>query len=126
MRQRGTISSLHRTCQVEKYAAVIVTEIGQIVGEVREVVANSKLEVIADVAGNRRQCTALALVQVGYIELPGLDQGFPVLEEPVIGTKDVQARVVVEEHRVVTIDSQDNARQPWRGIPQTFHSRSSR
>ena len=40
-------AKLHRARNVQEEAAVVVAQIGQIVGEIREVVADADLEVIA-------------------------------------------------------------------------------
>lgn len=41
---------LQTASHTEKYALVVVTQIGQVVGEIREVIAQTNLEVIAEIA----------------------------------------------------------------------------
>jgi hypothetical protein len=49
---------LHRTGNVQEHPVMVVAEVGQIVREVGEVVAQADLEVIAEVARDRRQRNA--------------------------------------------------------------------
>ena len=46
---------LHRAGNTQEHAAVIVAEVGQVIREVGEVVAQTDLEVVAEVPGYRRQ-----------------------------------------------------------------------
>jgi len=65
---------------------VIVAQVRQILGEVREVVAGADLEVLAELAVNSDQRTAAALIAVGKLQHSGLRQAFPVLAEPPVWT----------------------------------------
>ena len=48
--------------EIEEYALVVVLQVGQVVGEVSEVVAHASLQVLGDVMVDRGQDAAAALI----------------------------------------------------------------
>jgi len=57
---------------IEEYALVVVAQVGQVVGEVGEVVAGAGLQVLAEVTIDRGQCAAAALTDIREVELSRL------------------------------------------------------
>lgn len=60
LRRKATRAS-HSPDEIEKYAFVVVLQVGQLVGEVGEVVANAGLQVLANMTIDGGQRAALAL-----------------------------------------------------------------
>ena len=52
----------HRPDEVQEYASVIVLQIGQVVGEVGEVIANADLQVLSNMTIKRGQHAAAVLI----------------------------------------------------------------
>ena len=61
-----TQASLGRD-EIEEYAFVVVLQVGEVVGEVGEVVAGAHLQVLAEITIDRGQRAALALTDVGEL-----------------------------------------------------------
>src|SRR4029077_4363069 len=83
--------------QINEYASVVVLQVGQLVGEVGEVVAHASLQVFADVMIDRGQDAAAVLIDIREAKLSDLGQGVPLLEEPPVQPKDGELRGIVEE-----------------------------
>ncbi len=54
----------HSSDEIDEYAFVVVLQIGQVVGEVGEVVADANLQVLANVMIDRGQRAAAALTYI--------------------------------------------------------------
>jgi hypothetical protein len=54
--------ALHGPDEIKKYASVVILQIGQVVGEIGEVVADASLQVLANAVIDRGQRTAAALI----------------------------------------------------------------
>jgi hypothetical protein len=52
----------HGPDEIKKYASVVILQIGQVVGEIGEVVADTSLQVLANAMIDRGQRTAAALI----------------------------------------------------------------
>src|SRR5215471_6779842 len=89
--------------QIEKYAFVVVSKVRQVVGEVREVVANADLQVLADVTIDRSQRTTATLTDIRQGQHSRLGQAFPVLAEPPVRAQHPQSCRVVEELPLLAI-----------------------
>ena len=59
--RRKAARGSHSPDDIEEYAFVVVLQVGQLVGEVGEVVAHASLQVVANVMIDRRQRAAAAL-----------------------------------------------------------------
>ncbi len=84
---------------------VVVTEVGQVVREVGEVVADANFQVFPEVTRYCSQRTAAALVQIRHIEQSTFHKQLPVLPEPVVTTDYVQTSIVVEELIALSIQA---------------------
>ena len=64
------------TCpdQINEYASMVVLQVGQLVGEVGEVVAHASLQVLADVMIDRGQDAAVGLIDIRQAKLSDLGQ----------------------------------------------------
>ena len=60
----GPTRASHSPDDIEKYAFVVVLQIGQVVGEVGEVVADASLQVLANMTIDRGQRAAAALTYI--------------------------------------------------------------
>src|SRR5204863_10204870 len=98
----GTRAS-HSPDEIDEYAFVVVLQIGQVVGEVGEVVADAGLQVLANVMINRGQRAAAALTYIREVKRSHLRQALPLLEEPPVHAQHREPRGVVEEIRVHAI-----------------------
>src|SRR5216117_781844 len=83
--------------EIDEYAFVVVPQVGQVVGEVGEVVADADLHVLADVTIDRGQRAAAALTDIPEVEHSRLGQALPALEEPPAEAQHRELRDVVEE-----------------------------
>src|SRR5882724_14569 len=77
----------HAADEIEECASVVVAQVGQVIGEVGEVVAGSDLQVLAEVTIDRAQPAAPALTDIREIEHSPLDHALPVLVEPPVHTQ---------------------------------------
>ena len=82
---------------IEEYSFVVVLEVGQVVGEAREVVANANFQVLANVTIDRGQHAVAPLVTFREVKRSHLRQAFPFLEEPPVHAEHLELRSVVEE-----------------------------
>ena len=80
--------SLHGANHVDEHALLVVAQIRQIFGEIREVVADAELHVLTDVAVTGDQRAAAALVDVRQGQETSLQHAFPVLSEAAVGASD--------------------------------------
>src|SRR5258706_199762 len=95
----------HSPDEIEKYAFVVVLQIGQVVGEVGEVVADAGLQVLANMTIDRGQCAAAPLIYIRQVKRSYLRQAIPFLEEPPVHAQHRELRGVVEETRVHAIQT---------------------
>src|SRR6185437_14532444 len=83
--------------EIEEYAFVVVLEVGQVVGEIGEVVADANLQVLADAMIDRCQCAATGLVEIRQAKRSHFGQALPLLEEPPFHAEYCELRWVLEE-----------------------------
>src|SRR5262249_21360950 len=83
--------------EIQKHASVAVLQIGQVVGEVGEVVADASLQVLANVMINRSQHAAPAFPYAREVKHSRFDEALPVLEEPPVYAQHRELCGVVEE-----------------------------
>src|SRR5207249_8898327 len=100
----GTRAS-HSPDEIDEYAFVVVLQIGQVVGEVGEVVADAGLQVLANMTIDRGQCAAAPLIYIRQLKRSYLRQAIPFLEEPPVHAQHRELRGVVEETRVHAIQT---------------------
>src|SRR5690606_27749450 len=81
--------------EVQEPAAVVVLEVGEVVAEGREVVADANLEIPADVAVHAQQ-PAVALAAVGHVQAAKLGQGVPFVAQAQAKLQRGQGRAAVE------------------------------
>src|SRR6185369_7690614 len=86
---------------VEEYASVVVPQVGEVFGEVGEVITDADLQVLADVTVDRAQRAAAALTDIPKVERSSLGHAFPALEEPPVGTHRRELCGVVEEGQLI-------------------------
>lgn len=91
--------------QINEYASVVVPQVGQLVGEVGEVVADAGLEVLGDVMVDRGQDAAAALIDIRECKLSDLGQPVPLFEEPVVHPQDGEICRIVEESRAHAVQA---------------------
>src|SRR6478735_2704667 len=91
--------------QINEYASVVVLQVGQLVGEVGEVVAHAGLQVLADVMVDRGQDAAASLIDIREAKLPDLGQAVPLLEVAPVQPQDGEACGVVKEGRVHAVQA---------------------
>jgi hypothetical protein len=91
--------------QINEYASVVVLQVGQLVREVGEVVADASLQVLGDVMIDRGQDAAAALIDIREAKLSHLGQAVPLLEEPPVQPQDGELRGIVEETRRHTVQA---------------------
>src|SRR5258708_27060294 len=72
----------HSPDEIKNYAFVIVLQIGQVGGEVGEVVADAGLQVLANTTIDRGQCAAAPWISIRQVKRSSLVQAIPFLEEP--------------------------------------------
>src|SRR6187399_2200254 len=70
---------------IEEHASVVVPEVRQIVGEVREVIADADLQVLPDIAIDRGQRAAALLTDIGQAEHSRFNHALPALAETPVG-----------------------------------------
>src|SRR5436309_6429928 len=68
--------------EIDEYAFVVVPQVGQVVGEVGEVVADADLQVLADVTIDRGQRATATLTDIREVERSHFGQALPALAEP--------------------------------------------
>src|SRR5262249_23957531 len=85
--------------EIDEYAPVVVPQVGQVVGEVGEVVADANLQILAHVMIDGGKDAAAALIDIWEPKRPRLGQALPLLEEPPVHTKHCELRRVFEEVR---------------------------
>src|SRR6266436_845308 len=95
----------HTPDEIDEDAFVVVLQVGQLVGEVGEVVAHASLQVLANMTIDRGQRTAAALIYIRQVKRSNLRQGVPLLEEPPVHAQDRELRGVGEEVRVHAIQT---------------------
>src|SRR5262245_28215040 len=96
---------LHRPDHVQEEALVVVAQVRQVVREIREVIAGTDLEMLAQVAVDGHHGAGTGLVDVGQIERAGLDQPIPDLVDPQVGPQDKELRRVVKELAVLPVQA---------------------
>src|SRR5512143_3775631 len=85
---------------VDEQPLVPVTEVGQIIREFAEVVADSQLDVVAHLPIDTQQNPAQPVLGIGQIKHAPLDQGVPLVHEMPIDTGNVQVGTAGEELRI--------------------------
>src|SRR5260370_19664682 len=95
----------HSPDEIDEYAFVVVLQIGQVVGEVGEVVADAGLQVLANMTIDRGQCAAAPLIYIRQVKRSYLRQAIPFLEQPPVHAQHRELRAVVEETRVHAIQT---------------------
>ena len=113
------------TDEIEEHAFVVVLQVGQVVGEVGEVVAGADLHVVADVAIDRGQGSAAPLTDIREIEHSHFSQPIPALEQPPVHANHRELRGVVEELRLRPLARNALAKRgkESRGIHTDLHAR---
>src|SRR5215471_13188411 len=91
--------------EIDEYASVVVLQVGQLVGEVGEVVADASFQVLADVMIDRGQGAAAALIDIRESKRSHLGQAVPLLEEPPVQPQDSELRGIVEETRLHAVQA---------------------
>src|SRR6266516_707465 len=91
--------------EIDEYALVVVLQVGQVVGEVGEVVADASLQVLADLTIDCRQRASAALTNICEVKRSHLGHAVPLLEEAPVDAEDGELRRVVEEIRVHAIEA---------------------
>src|SRR5215471_17649700 len=91
--------------EIEEYPPVVVLQVGQVVGEIGEVVADASLQILADAMIDRRQRAAAALIKVRELKRSHLGQAVPLAEESPVHTQDHELRRILEEIRVHAIQA---------------------
>src|SRR6266571_1816617 len=91
--------------EIEEYALVVVLQVGQVVGEVGEVVADASLQVLADVMIDCGQRAAATLTDIREVKRSNLGQAVPLPEKPPVHAQNRELRRVVEETRVYAIQA---------------------
>src|SRR5262249_19187650 len=91
--------------EIDEYASVVVLQVGQIVGEVGEVVADANFQVLADVMIDRGQAAAAALVDIREAKRSDLGQAVPLLEEAPVHAQPLELRGIGEETRLHTVQA---------------------
>src|SRR3989442_10184435 len=91
--------------EIEEYAFVVVPQVGQVVGEVGEVVADADLQVLAEVTIDRAQRTTPALTDIPEVERSYFGHALPALDEPPVRAHRRELRRVVEEVLQIAIEA---------------------
>src|SRR5258708_10792721 len=91
--------------EIKKYTSVVVLQIGQVVGEVGEVVADASLQILANAMIDRGQHAEAALTCSRELKRSHLGQALPDLEEPPVHAQHRELRGIVEEIRVHAIQT---------------------
>src|SRR5262249_34961245 len=65
--------------EIEEYAFVVVLQVGQVIGEIGEVVADADLQVLADMTIDRSQRAPAALTDIREVAHAHLSHAVPVL-----------------------------------------------
>src|SRR5436309_15446082 len=81
--------------EIDEYAFVVVPQVGQVVGEVGEVVADADLQVLADVMIDRDQRAAAALTDIREVQRSHLGHALPASEESPVDAQHHELRGVV-------------------------------
>jgi len=68
--------------EIEEYTLVVVLQVSQVVGEVGEIVADTSLQILADVMIDGCKCATAALADIGEFKGSHLGQAVPLSEEP--------------------------------------------
>ena len=76
---------------------VIESDVGEVVGEVGEVISDAEFEVIAEVAIDGGEGTGAGAFGFGQVQDPALDHGIPVLDDVQIGAQHTQVRLTVDK-----------------------------
>src|SRR6476660_6083345 len=95
----------HGPDEIDEYAFVVVLQIGQVVGEVGEVVADASLQVLANMTIDRGQRAAAPLTYIRQVKRSHLRQTIPFLEEPPVHAQHRELPGVVEEIRMHAIQT---------------------
>src|SRR5215831_9999196 len=95
----------HGPDEIDEYASMVELQVGQFVGEIGEVVADTSLQILADVMVDCGQDAAAALVDVRELKRSHLGQGVPLLEEPVVHTQHFELRGIIEESRLYAVQA---------------------
>ena len=83
--------------EIKKYAFVVVLQVGQVVGEVGEVVADASLQVLANTTIDGGQRASALLIYIRQVKRSHLRQGVPFLEEAPVHAQHRELRGVFEE-----------------------------
>src|SRR5882762_6599301 len=83
--------------EIKKYAFVVVLQVGQVVGEVGEVVADASLQVLANTTIDGGQRASALLIYIRQIKRSDLRQSVPFLEEVPVHAQHRELRGVFEE-----------------------------
>src|SRR6185437_2668296 len=90
---------------IEEYSSMVVVQVGKVVGEVGEIVAEASLQVLANAAIERGQDAAAVLIDIREAKLSYLGQAIPLFEEPEVHAEHGELRGIVEENRVHAIQA---------------------
>jgi len=76
---------------------VVVLQVGQVIGEVGEVVTGADFQVLAEITIDRCQRAAAPLSDIGELEQSHLGKALPALEEPPVNAQHPEMRGAIEE-----------------------------
>src|SRR5215831_14069731 len=91
--------------EIDEYAPVLILQIGQVVREVGEVIADANLQVLANVMIDGSQHAAAPLITFREVKRSHLREALPFLEEPPVHAEHLKLRGVVEEIRLHAIQA---------------------
>src|SRR5262245_31634214 len=97
--------ALHAADEIEECAPVVVAQVGQVVGEVGEIVAGADFEMLAEVTIYPDQGASAALIDIREVERSPLDHALPAPEEPPVHPQHHESRGVVEERPVYAVEA---------------------
>src|SRR5215471_16406945 len=103
--QRLSTRASHGPDEIDEDASMVVLQVGQLVGEIGEVIADTSLQVRGDAMVDRSQSATAALTDIRELKRSHLGQGVPLLEEPVVHAQHFELRGIVEESRLYAVQA---------------------
>src|SRR6185369_9001644 len=87
---------LNSPYNIDEHAPMPITQVGQVVGEIAEVVAGADLDVVTQMPVEPHQHAAPPIVGIGQVQQAPFDQCIPLVEEMPVGTRHIQVGTAVE------------------------------
>src|SRR5476649_470092 len=84
---------------------MVVLQVGQIVREVGEVVADAGPQVLANTTIDRCQDAAVVLIEIRQAKLANFSQGVPLFEEAPVNAQHGELRSIVKEDRLRAVQA---------------------